>query len=160
MSVCSRSTKMARKSRIDLPIANATVKEKRGEVYVNLGRSISPSLRIDGGINYEFSNLTVSGDAVADRTLKFLKPNLTLDWKPGGGWHTQFSVRRTVAQLNFYDFISVGDLSVHRVTGSNADLQPQRSWEYRATSTIRCLATVCSNSISVTTRSACSRTRS
>ena len=118
--------------RIQLPIANALVKEKRGEVYVNLGRTLSPSVRIDGGINYEFSNLTVSGDAVADRTLKFLKPNLTLDWKPGGGWHTQFSIRRTVAQLNFYDFISIGDLSVQRVTGSNADLQPQRAWEYRA----------------------------
>ena len=118
--------------RIPLPIANALVKEKRGEVYVNVGRTLSPSLRIDGGINYEFSNLTVSGDAVADRTLKFLKPNLTIDWKPGGGWHTQFSIRRTVAQLNFYDFISVGDLSVQRVTGSNADLQPQRAWEYRA----------------------------
>jgi hypothetical protein len=119
--------------RIALPIAKAAVKEKRGEVYVNVGRTISPRLRIDGGLNYEFSNLTVSGDAVADRTLKFLKPNLTLDWKPGGGWHTQFSIRRTVAQLNFYDFISVGDLSVQRVTGSNADLQPQRTWEYRAT---------------------------
>jgi hypothetical protein len=118
--------------RISLPIASAKVKEKRGEVYLNLGRTLSPSLRIDGGVNYEFSNLTVSGDAVADRTLKFLKPNLTVDWKPGGGWHTQFSIRRTVAQLNFYDFISVGDLSVQRVTGSNADLQPQRSWEYRA----------------------------
>jgi hypothetical protein len=118
--------------RIDLPIANATVKEKRGEVYANLGRTLSPTLRLDGGINYEFSNLNVSGDAIADRTLKFLKPSLTLDWKPGGGWHTQISVRRTVAQLNFYDFISVGDLSVHRVTGSNANLQPQRSWEYRA----------------------------
>jgi hypothetical protein len=118
--------------RIDLPIANATVKEKRGEVYVNLGKTLSPSLRIDGGVNYEFSNLTVSGDASADRTLKFLKPNVTLDWKPGGGWHTQFSVRRTVAQLNFYDFISFGDLSAKRVTGSNADLQPQRSWELRA----------------------------
>jgi len=119
--------------RITLPIANALVKEKRGEIYVNLGRTLSPSLRIDGGVNYEFSNLTVSGDAVADRTLKFLKPNLTVDWKPGGGWHTQFSIRRTVAQLNFYDFISIGDLSVQRVTGSNADLQPQRAWEYRAT---------------------------
>jgi len=119
--------------RITLPIADALVKEKRGEVYVNLGKTLSPSLRVDGGLNYEFSNLTVSGDAVADRTLKFLKPNLTIDWKPGGGWHTQFSVRRTVAQLNFYDFISVGDLSVHRVTGSNADLQPQRAWELRAT---------------------------
>ena len=121
------------KVRIDLPIADAKVKEKRGEVYINVGRNLSPSLRIDGGINYEFSNLKVSGDASADRTLKFLKPNLTLDWKPGGGWHTQFSVRRTVAQLNFYDFISFGDLSTKRFTGSNADLEPQRAWEFRAT---------------------------
>ncbi|HWC55411.1 MAG TPA: outer membrane beta-barrel protein [Sphingomicrobium sp.] len=119
--------------RIDLPIANAMVKEKRGEVYVNLGKTLSPSLRIDGGINYEFSNLQVTGDANASRTLKFLKPNITLDWKPGGGWHSQLSIRRTVAQLNFYDFISVGDLSAHRVTGSNADLQPQRDWEFHGT---------------------------
>jgi len=121
------------KQRIDLPIANATVKEKRGEVYVNLGKTLSPSLRVDGGVNYEFSNLKVSGDANARRTLKFLKPNVTLDWKPGGGWHTQLSIRRTVAQLNFYDFISVGDLSAKRVTGSNADLQPQRDWEFHGT---------------------------
>jgi len=120
------------KVRIDLPIANATVREKRGEVYVNVGRALSPSLRVDGGVNYEFSDLKVSGDAEAQRTLKFLKPNITFDWKPGGAWHTQFSVRRTVAQLNFYDFISVGDLSTKRVTGSNADLVPQRSWEFRA----------------------------
>lgn len=121
------------KVRIDLPIANATVKEKRGEVYVNVGKTLSPTLRIDGGINYEFSTLTVRGDATANRTLKFLKPNLTLDWKPGGGWHTQISVRRTVAQLDFYDFISVGDLSAKRLNGSNAELQPQRDWEYHGT---------------------------
>jgi hypothetical protein len=120
------------KVRIDLPIADATVKEKRGEVYLNIGKTLSPSLRIDGGVNYEFSNLKVRGDATADRTLKFLKPNLTLDWKPGGGWHTQFTVRRTVAQLDFYDFISFGELSTSRVNGSNANLQPQRSWELRA----------------------------
>jgi outer membrane receptor protein involved in Fe transport len=90
-------------------------------------------VRLDGGVNYEFSNLKVSGDASANRTLKFLKPNITLDWKPGGGWHTQFSARRTVAQLNFYDFISFGDLSAGRVTGSNANLEPQRAWELRGT---------------------------
>ena len=118
---------------IDLSIANATVREKRGEVYVSVGKTISPAVRIDGGVNYEFSNLKVRGDAVADRTLKFLKPNITLDWKPGHGWHTQFSVKRTVAQLDFYDFISVGDLSTRRINGGNADLQPQRTWEFRAT---------------------------
>ena len=120
------------KVRIELPIANATVKEKRGEIYVNIGKSLSSALRIDGGLNYEFSSLKVRGDATADRTLKFLKPNLTLDWKPGGKWHTQLSVRRTVAQLDFYDFISSGDFSTRRVNGSNAGLQPQRAWEYRA----------------------------
>lgn len=121
------------KIRIDLPIADAKVAEKRGEAYVNIGRNLSPSLRVDGGVNYEFSSLKVTGDAEAHRTLKFVKPNLTVDWKPGGNWHTQFSIRRTVAQLNFYDFISIGDLSTKRVTGSNADLVPQRSWEFRAT---------------------------
>ncbi len=121
------------KVRIPLPIADATVKEKRGEIYFNAGKALAPNLRLDGGLNYEFSDLSVRGDAVADRTLKFLKPNVTLDWKPGAGWHTQFSIRRTVAQLNFYDFISVGDLSTKRVTGSNAELVPQRAWEFRAT---------------------------
>jgi len=118
---------------IDLSIADATVKEKRGEVYVNLGKALSPTLRVDGGVNYEYSNLKVRGDAIADRTLTFLKPNITFDWKPGGGWHTQLSVKRTVAQLDFYDFISVGDLSTKRINGGNADLEPQRTWEFRAT---------------------------
>ncbi|HVU30903.1 MAG TPA: TonB-dependent receptor, partial [Sphingomicrobium sp.] len=116
---------------IDLPIADATVKEKRAEVYVNAGKNLSDELRIDGGLNFEFSHLTVSGDAKEDRKLKFLKPNLTIDWKPGGKWHTQLSVRRTVAQLDFYDFISVADLSAQRVNGGNAQLQPQRTWEFR-----------------------------
>jgi hypothetical protein len=118
---------------IDLPIADATVKEKRGEVYVNIGRTLSSALRVDGGVNFEFSHLTVSGDATEDRKLKFPKPNLTLDWKPGGGWHTQLSVRRTVAQLDFYDFISSADLSAQRLNGGNAQLQPQRTWEFRGT---------------------------
>jgi hypothetical protein len=115
---------------VDLPIADATVKEKRGEVYVTVGKTLSPALRIDGGVNYEFSTLKVRGDATADRKLKFLKPNITLDWKPGGGWHTQFSVKRTVAQLDFYDFISFGELSTNRVNGGNANLVPQRTWEF------------------------------
>lgn len=121
------------KTKVDLPIEDAKVKEKRGEVYLNVGRTLSPALRVDAGTRFEYSQLTVTGDATADRKLKFLKPNLTVDWKPGGGWHTQFSVRRTVAQLDFYDFISFGDLSANRINGGNADLEPQRTWEFRAT---------------------------
>ncbi len=119
--------------RIDLPVDHATVKEKRAEAFVNVGRSLSPALRVDAGLTYEFSKLSVRGDTTADRTLKFLKPKATIDWKPGGGWHTQFSVGRTVAQLDFFDFISVAELSSDRVNAGNANLLPQRAWEFRFT---------------------------
>ena len=118
---------------IDLPIDDATVKETRGEVYVKAGKQVSPAFRIDAGLNYEMSNLKVRGDTKADRSLRFFKPSLTLDWKPGGGWHSQFTVRRTVAQLDFFDFIRSAELSNDRVNGGNANLLPQRAWEVRAT---------------------------
>jgi hypothetical protein len=119
--------------RRDLPIDQAKVKEKRGELYFTMGRNFTPKLRVDAGLNYEYSHLVVSGDTEAERTLRFLKPNLAVDWKLGGGWHTRLSLRRTVAQLNFYDFISVAELSNDRVNGGNANLLPQRSWELRGT---------------------------
>ncbi len=119
--------------RIDLPLDEAEVREKRGELYVRAGRQLSSAIRIDGGLNYEFSKLKVRGDTEADRSLKFLKPSITLDWKGGSGLHGQLSVRRTVAQLDFYDFISSAELSADRVNGGNANLVPQRSWEFRAT---------------------------
>ncbi|HXG99534.1 MAG TPA: outer membrane beta-barrel protein [Sphingomicrobium sp.] len=121
------------KTRIPLPLANATVEEKRGEAFVNVGRSLSSSLRLDGGLTYEYSKLKVRGDTTADRKLGFLKPNATIDWKPGGGWHTQLSVRRNVAQLDFYDFISSAELANDRVNGGNSELLPQRAWEFRGT---------------------------
>jgi hypothetical protein len=119
------------KTKVDLPIENATVKENRAEFWVNAGRSLTKNLRVDAGLNFEISQLKVRGDAVADRSLKFPKPSLTIDWQPRGGWHTQFILRRVVNQLDFYDFVSSAEISVGRVNGGNANLQPQRSWEGR-----------------------------
>jgi outer membrane beta-barrel protein/TonB-dependent receptor-like protein len=121
------------KTKIDLPIQDATVKENRGEIWVNAARPLTNKLRIDAGLNFEFSHLTVAGDASAERKLKFLKPSITLDWQAPRGWHSQLSLRRTVAQLDFFDFVSSADLSIgNRVNGGNANLQPQRTWEARA----------------------------
>ena len=121
------------KTRIDLPIDSAVVKEKRADVFVKAGRSITPKLRADVGLAYEKSRLTVTGDTSAERTLGFWKPSLTLDWQPGSGWHVLVSAKRTVAQLNFYDFISAAELSTDRINGGNANLLPQTAWEFRAT---------------------------
>lgn len=121
------------RTRFDLPIDQAVVKEYRGEAFVNAGRPLSKTLRMDLGLTYEASRLTVSGDATAKRVLKFLKPKAVFDWRPKGGWHAQLSLSRTVAQLQFEDFISVAELTNDRVNGGNADLQPQRAWEALAT---------------------------
>ena len=117
---------------VDLPIDNATVNEKRAEAYVSVGRELTSTLHLDGGIRYETSTLKVRGDAEADRSLSFWKPNLALDWNQHG-WHARASIQRVVAQLNFYDFISAADISAGRVNGGNADLVPQQTWQYRFT---------------------------
>jgi hypothetical protein len=120
-------------TRIDLPVDQAVVKEYRGEAFVNAGKALSKTLRLDVGLTYEASKLTVSGDAEAERVLKFLKPKASLDYRDESGWHAQLLVKRTVAQLNFEDFISTAELTNDRVNGGNADLVPQRAWEFLAT---------------------------
>ena len=47
---------------------------------MNAGRSLTKTLRMDAALNYEMSRLKVRGDALADRSLKFLKPSVTFDW--------------------------------------------------------------------------------
>lgn len=120
------------RERIDLPLDDATVRERRAEVYVKAGKQVSKAVRLDAGLTYELSALKVRGDTSADRELRFFKPSLTLDLKPGKDWHAQLIARRTVAQLDFFDFISAAELSNSRVNGGNANLQPQRAWELRA----------------------------
>ena len=120
-------------TRIDLPVDQAVVTEYRGEAFVNAGRTLSPTLRMDLGLTYEASRLTVRGDTRAERSLRFLKPKAVFDWRPSGGWHTQLSIARTVAQLNFEDFISSAELTTDRVNGGNPDLVPQRAWEFLGT---------------------------
>lgn len=119
------------RTRIDLPIDQAVVTERRGELFANAGRSVTGRLRLDLGLTYEASRLTVTGDARSARSLSFLKPKASFDWRPAAGWHAQFSLARTVAQLNFEDFISFAELTNERVNGGNAELLPQRAWEAR-----------------------------
>ena len=116
------------RARIDLPVDQAKVTEWRGETFVNGGRSLSSTLRLDLGLVYEFSRLTVTGDAHDEHRLQFLKPRAVVDWKKGK-WHGQYSLIRTVAQLNFDDFISAAELTNDRVDAGNPELEPQRAWE-------------------------------
>jgi hypothetical protein len=120
------------RTRVDLPIDQATVSEYRGEAFVNAGRALASNLRLDLGMNFEASRLKVTGDVSERRTLKFLKPKASLDWSQGD-WRFQLSASRTVAQLRFEDFVSGASFLLDQVEGGNAELQPQRKWEFLLT---------------------------
>lgn len=121
------------RDQIELPIAQAVVDEFRTESYVNLGRQLTSRLRLESRLAFETSTLNVSGDTTAQRQLSYFKPGMTLDWKGPKNWHVQFAARRRVAQLDFFDFLSSAELANDRINGGNADLVPQRTWEFRLT---------------------------
>lgn len=121
------------RTRIDLPVDDATVTEHRAEGFANASRALTKKLRLDLALNYEVSRLTVDGDAGAERSLQFFKPKVNVGWQIGSGWRAQASLARTVAQLQFEDFISAAELANERVNGGNPDLLPQRAWEALAT---------------------------
>lgn len=121
------------RTKLDLPIDSAVVDELRTESYVNLGRQLSKRLRLETRLAFETSDLEVSGDTQALRSLKYFKPSVTLDWKGPQGWHLQLVARRTVSQLDFFDFLASAELANDRINGGNADIVPQRTWEFRLT---------------------------
>lgn len=121
------------RTKLDLPIDSAVVDELRTESYVNLGRQLSKRLRLETRLAFETSDLKVSGDTQARRSLKYFKPSATLDWKGPKGWHVRLVGRRTVAQLDFFDFLASAELANDRINGGNADIVPQRTWEFRLT---------------------------
>jgi hypothetical protein len=100
----------------------------RGEAFVSGGRSLTSTVTADWGAAVETSTLTVSGDADSERTLTFFKPRAALEWRPDAAWRLRLAGERTVAQLNFGDFVSGAEIANSRVDGGNARLEPERTW--------------------------------
>ncbi|NEX91573.1 TonB-dependent receptor [Caulobacter sp. 17J65-9] len=120
---------------IQLPGSQATVEEVRGEAFVSGGRKLTPTLSFDWGVAVETS--TISSDAStltpgltvsSERTLTFVKPRASLEWRPDTNWRARVAVGRTAAQLNFDDFVSNVELANGRSNGGNVALEPERTW--------------------------------
>ena len=117
---------------IPLPVSDVLVEELRGEAFVTAGRRRTPDLTFDLGAAVETSTLTVSGDAEAERSLTFLKPRASIEWTPGDVWRLRASAERTVAQLDFNDFVSSAEFANDRVNSGNPDVEPERTWRLLA----------------------------
>jgi outer membrane receptor protein involved in Fe transport len=113
----------------DLPAANVTVEEKRGELF---GKAIwrpSQQWSVEGGLRFERSNISSSGDVDLEKTLKFLKPRLQVSWSPSTQTQLRMRFERVVDQLDFADFVAESNFnSGTGVTAGNPDLSPEQAW--------------------------------
>ncbi len=112
---------------IDLPAANVTVEELRGEVFANLIWHVADSLSLEGGLAIEASEISVSGDATSTQTFDFVKPFATViyDWRPGV--QLRLGARRTVGQLDFSEFAASASAADDRFLGGNPSLGPDQT---------------------------------
>lgn len=113
----------------DLPAANVTVEEKRGELFGKAVWRPSAQWTIEGGVRFEGSNIASDGDVALEKTLYFAKPRLLASWSPTPA--TQFRVRfeRVVGQLDFADFVADSNFNTGTgVTAGNPDLEPEQAW--------------------------------
>ena len=112
----------------DVSGSNVTVDEKRSETFANLSWKISNKLTLDSAMTFEYSKISQSSSgAERSETFKFWRPTADLRYDIDDKHQLQFSVRRTVSQLNFSDFAStVSDDD--KIVGANEDLVPERAW--------------------------------
>ncbi len=102
---------------ISLPAANVVVDEYRAEVFLNLAYDVSPSWTLDARAASEWSEISVSGDARNRQRLQFLKPEVSLSWRPGPDLSVVAGVRRSVGQLDFDSFAASAEVGADRTRG-------------------------------------------
>jgi hypothetical protein len=113
---------------INLPVANTEIEEQRSEVFAQHTWTIDERLTLTSGLRWEFSSLSLTGDAIQDRDFSYFKPSLTLDYRADVQNRLRLSLRRDVDQLDFSKFASSVDITDNNATIGNPNYVPQNSW--------------------------------
>ena len=109
-----------------------TVKETRSESFVNYSWKVSDKIHLDSSLKYEYSKISQESIGLnRSETFKFLKPSVDLRYNIDNQNQFQFSVRRTVSQLDFNDFAtSINNDNI--IIAGNENLVPEKSWGLEA----------------------------
>ncbi len=117
---------------IVLPVSDTRVKERRGEVSASWVYVPNASWTIESGLKYETSRLSQSGDASRTRRFSFPKPSFSASYNMSEKNQLRFSAERTVAQLDFGDFVTSVNLTDDLTDVGNPELEPDRTWTTKA----------------------------
>lgn len=112
---------------VDVPNANLSVEENRGEAFVAHATKLGAHWSLDSRLAVETSRLSFTGDAEQSVSLTYVKPRIQLT-RAFGRHQLQMRAFRDVGQLDFSDFVSQAQLADDIIAGGNPDLQPQTAW--------------------------------
>ena len=112
-----------------VPGGNNRIKEERGDFVVKDTWSLG-SLTMDYGVGVEVSTLSSTGDTESSNTFTFVKPEALFTYDFGRRMQTRLGIRKSVAQLDLNDFLSISVLQDNDLTVGNPDLKPQATWVY------------------------------
>lgn len=115
---------------VPLPSANATVNEKRGEIFGQGTWKIQPNLTLEAGMRFEFSTISETGSTSNSRSFFYPKPRALLSWSPDDSTQVRARFERVVGQIDFGNFIATSDLGGNGVSAGNADLRPDQRDQY------------------------------
>lgn len=113
---------------VPLPGANTRVEEVRGDFEITDSWTLNDELTIDGGVAWEISTITQSGENANERTFFFTKPRMRLTYAPRANRQIRLNLQRQVSQLNFNDFVSSTNFQNEQFDLGNPDLSPENSW--------------------------------
>lgn len=114
----------------DVSGANIRIEETRNESFVTHSWTVNSRLNIETNITTEYSEIRQSGENIdLNRDFFFVKPSTDIRYNLTDRQQLQVSVRRRVSQLNFGDF-AASVSNDDEVVGSNADLAPQKQWQF------------------------------
>ncbi len=113
---------------IDVPGANSRVEEVRWDALLK-DTWTQGHYQFEYGLGAEISTITQTGDAEQERDFSFLKPQLAFIYAPHQGKQTRISLRRTVSQLDFRDFVSSTIFEDDNLALGNPDLRPETTWK-------------------------------
>ncbi len=116
---------------IPVPGANTLVRERRGDFGLKDTWTHGPWV-VEARMGAEASTIIQTGDASNRRSFFFLKPRFMTAWAPNPQRNIRLSIRRDVAQLNFFDFVSATNFADEQLALGNPELKPERTWIFEA----------------------------
>jgi len=107
------------------------VEEDRYEGFVSYNLPLSKKMRLELALNYEWSEISQSGDVNLSREFKYWKPRIDLKWDYKKNRQIRLNIERNVGQINFDDFISSYDQFEETIRAGNPDLRPETTWKLK-----------------------------